>query len=71
MPTHTPRPEPVPDPQSGDRADRAVLLALLEAALDRGEHERAEELRRQLSELGVTVHLGLVRPRRRRKWRRS
>jgi hypothetical protein len=54
-----------------DRGDRAVLLALFEGALDRGEHERAEELRRRLAELGVTVHLGVVRPPRRRKGRRS
>lgn len=57
---------PDPDPSIEDRADRAVLLALLEGALDRGDHARAEELRRRLAELGVTVHLGVVRPRRRK-----
>lgn len=71
MPTHTRSPEPEPDPQSLDRADRAVLLALFEGALDRGEHQRAEELRSRLAELGVTVQLGVVRPQRRRKGRRS
>ena len=71
MTTHATPPDPAPDPHSQDSGDRAVLLALLEAALDRGEHDRAEDLRRQLAELGVTVQLGLVRPRRRRKGRRS
>ncbi len=61
-----PSPPPDPDPVIEDRADRAVLLALLEGALDRGDHARAEELRRQLAELGVTVQLGVVRPRRRK-----
>lgn len=61
-----PTPSPDPDPTTEDRADRTVLLALLEGALDRGEHAQAEELRRRLAELGVTVHLGVVRPRRRK-----
>jgi len=58
------RKAPVPDPLTKDRAERAVLLALFEGALDRGEHDRAETLRRQLLELGVNVRLGVVRPRR-------
>ena len=71
MTTRSKHPDSEPDPRSLDSGDRAVLLALLEGALDRGEHERADELRRRLAELGVTVQLGVVRPRRRRKGRRS
>lgn len=61
------RQPPDHDPSIEERADRAVLLAMLEGALDRGDHARAEELQRRLAELGVTVRLGVVRPRRRRR----
>jgi len=71
MTTHSKHPDPEPDSQPQDSGDRAVLLALFEGALDRGEHDRAEELRRRLAELGVTVQLGVVRPRRRPKGGRS
>lgn len=50
------------DESAGDQASRAVLLAFLESALTKGDHDRAEDLRRQLAALGVTVRLGVVRP---------
>lgn len=60
----------MPDPTE-DRASRAVLLALLEGALDRDEHAEVERLRRELRELGVDVHLAVTRPRRRRRGRKG
>lgn len=57
----SPRPQsPEPHDPAG-RGERAVLLALLEGALDRGEHDRADSLRRRLAELGVTVSLRVGR----------